>query len=205
MSISSKTVGILALQGCVDPHIRHLEKIGVSTLLVRDKNDLSLVDGIILPGGESSTILKLLKKGELFNELKSYVQTHPVWGICAGAILLSQKVLNPSQESLKGLPLQATRNYYGSQLDSFKAQLDISALLSSAASEPLLDVDFIRAPLLTPLALSLEGQSSYELISLASHNEHGVLYRYGNMLASSFHTELGDDSRMHRYFVDMIL
>ena len=204
MTTFSGVVGILGLQGCVDPHRKHLDKLNVSSLLVRDKADLASVKAIILPGGESSTMLKLLKKNDLFDELKTFVQSHPTWGICAGAILLAKKILNPSQDSLGVIPLQATRNYYGSQLDSFKADLDISKLSSCSSYSKSINVDFIRAPFLEVFNEGDGEKDGEKLCTLATYKGHEVLYRYGDILASSFHTELGDDSSMHKYFIDMI-
>ena len=184
-------VGILALQGCVEPHTEHIKNIGAKPLYVRSEDELLESDCLIIPGGESSTMLNLLKRNELFAALKKYVIEKPTWGICAGSILLAKEVAAPAQDSLSALPIKATRNYYGSQLDSFKAEIDLSEISPKGA----LAVDFIRAPLLEPL--------NFEVQTLARYEGQGVLFRYKHILCSSFHAELGHDSRLHEFFLGM--
>ncbi|RMG45338.1 MAG: pyridoxal 5'-phosphate synthase glutaminase subunit PdxT [Candidatus Dadabacteria bacterium] len=181
--------GVLALQGCINPHLRLLSAIGVNAIKVRDINELKQCDRLIIPGGESTTMLTLLKKVSLFEALREFCLTKPVWGICAGAILLAKEVRNPSQESLAVMNIAATRNYYGCQLDSFKA------LVTLKEPELQTKVSFIRAPALKPL--------SAEVRTLASHNGLGVHYREGNLMASAFHIELGDETALHRYFMSI--
>ncbi len=179
-------VGVLALQGCIDPHIRMLEKCGVTVTRVRTLRDLEAVDRLILPGGESTTMLKLLDRSGITAALRDFGKTKPIWGVCAGAILLSREVRHPEQYSLDLIPVRATRNYYGAQQDSFKASVEIHSF-----GEPLL-VDFIRAPLLEAMSPDVE--------ILGKHREQQVLLRKGKVLVSSFHIELSDDQRLHDYF-----
>lgn len=181
------TIGILALQGCIDPHIKVLEKLGVKTQKVISPEHLENITHLIMPGGESTVMLKLLHKTGLFNPLKIFAQTKPVWGICAGSILAAQEVVNPTQESLNLLPIRAERNAYGSQIDSFKTLLDFHGTQIPA--------DFIRAPKLFPLSQSIS--------VLAYHENQPVILRKDKILASSFHVELGEDSTLHQYFLGL--
>ena len=181
-------IGILSLQGCIGPHERLLAKLGASSMRVRSKDDLSKVERIILPGGESTTMLKLLNKNDLFEPLKNFCTTNPVWGICAGAILLAREVTNPNQQSLGVMDISAHRNYYGCQLDSFSVEI------SSNVFSQVQKVDFIRAPLLSPLIPDVEVLSSLE--------DQPVLLRQDNMLASSFHVELRENLQLYKYFLD---
>jgi len=180
-------VGVLALQGCVDPHLRHIAKLSAQGFKVRSAKELQKVDRIILPGGESTTMLKLLHTSGLFSELIKFAQTKPVWGICAGAILIAKAVANPSQESLDLINIRAERNYYGSQLDSFEAEIKIEPL------SKIIRAQFIRAPLLSAL--------SDKVKVLATYNDSEVLFSEGRIMASAFHTELGEDSSLHQYFL----
>lgn len=186
----ARKAGVLALQGCIDPHVRMFERLDVDVVRVRIPSDLDSLHGIILPGGESTTMLRLLHRQELFEPLREFGKKKGVWGICAGAILIADRVVHPSQESLRLMPIEAHRNFYGCQLDSFSTELDFPSLKFSSR------VDFIRAPLLKPLGPEVE--------VLASHGEQSVLLRSGNIMAASFHIELGDDTRLHRFFVEEV-
>lgn len=183
------TVGVLAVQGCVDQHIEHLKKLGVRSRKVRTVEDLAEIERIILPGGESSTMLLLLKKSGLWEALKKFVREKPAWGICAGAILLAQKVEHPEQDSLGAIPVKALRNFYGSQLNSFKAEIEILSL------GKVVLVDFIRAPKLESLHESCQ--------VLARHQGDPVLINYNQTMVSSFHSELGSDSSLHSFFLKL--
>lgn len=185
-------VGVLGLQGCVSPHIRMLQSLGVEACSVRTIQELKRVSHLIMPGGESSTMLKLLQRDDLFNEIKSFGKRHPIWGICAGAILLAREVENPRQASMDLIGIKAHRNHYGSQLDSFETEISCARL---PVSEPkrALKAQFIRAPLLQPLDV--------EIKILAEHNQNAVLMQADRILVSSFHVELGVDSRLHKYFL----
>jgi 5'-phosphate synthase pdxT subunit len=183
------TIGVLALQGCIEPHSAMIQKIGLSARQVKSIEDLSEIDRLIMPGGESTTMLKLLTRTNLDSAITEFAKHHPVWGVCAGAILIAREVIHPSQKSLGLIDIQAVRNYYGPQTESFRAQVHFD--------EPEMDtsVDFIRAPLLKPLSPKVK--------VLACLNDQPILLRQGNILVSSFHIELGDDTRLHRYFAGL--
>lgn len=180
---------MLALQGCIEPHFRMLKRIGIAAVSVRDNEELNSVERIILPGGESSTMLRLMDSSGLTLPLKQFCKTHPTWGICAGAILLAKEVENPSQASLSAIEVKAIRNYYGSQLDSFKAEIQVENLPHSVM------VDFIRAPLLSPLSDKVKVLSTFK--------NQTVCMQQGQVLVSSFHIELGEDPSMHEYFLGL--
>jgi 5'-phosphate synthase pdxT subunit len=181
--------GVLSLQGCVDRHLEILAKIGAKTVKVRSEEDLKLVERIILPGGESSTMLKLLTTANLFDPLKEFLKTHPSWGVCAGAILLAKEVTNPAQKSLAVMNISAERNYYGSQRDSFKGIVNLTG------KEASFEADFIRAPLLAALDDSVA--------ILATHNGQAVWLQQGRSMVTSFHTELGSNTTLHEQFLKL--
>ena len=182
-------VGVLALQGCIEPHIQILKSLGAATRAVRLPGDLDSIDRIILPGGESTTMLKLMDRTGMYEALRKFGETHPVWGICAGAILIAREVVHPEQRSMGLIDIRATRNFYGSQLDSFKTRIEIDVPRLSP------DVAFIRAPLLEPL--------NREVQVLANHNGQSILLKQGHVMAASFHIELGAEKGLHEYFLKM--
>lgn len=182
-------VGVLALQGCVDPHFKHLSNLGIKSLKVKTLSDLETVNRLILPGGESTTMLRLLHSTGLYSGIIKFAQSNPVWGICAGAILIAKEVSHPEQDSLGLIDIHAHRNHYGSQLDSFESELMVQPLNKKMM------VQFIRAPLLTPTSESIK--------VLASHKESPVLMQQNRVLVSSFHVELGEDSSLHEYFTNI--
>ncbi|MCB0319312.1 MAG: pyridoxal 5'-phosphate synthase glutaminase subunit PdxT [Bdellovibrionales bacterium] len=185
----SHVVGILGLQGAISDHVAHFTRLGAETRIVRSLEELQSIDRLVLPGGESSTMLKLLQRGCLFEGVRDFATQKPVWGICAGAILLASEVVNPTQASLGSIQMRAVRNSYGCQLDSFSTEIEVPVLGAA------IQVDFIRAPRLFSL------QSRAEV--LAHLGEDQVLIRQENILCSAFHTELGVDSRLHEYFLQM--
>ena len=187
--MAAEVIGVLSLQGAITPHIHMLDTLGYQSLRVTSSEDLVRITRLIMPGGESTTMLKLLDKTALWEPLKNFCLTKPVWGTCAGAILLAEEVESPPQRSLGVAPIKAVRNAYGSQLDSFKTTLEVKGLSNR------LSVDFIRAPKLFPLNDSVEILSSIET--------QPVLLRYKNILVSSFHTELGEDTQLHSFFATM--
>lgn len=189
MAGNPMTIGVLALQGCIEPHLKMIQKIGLSARQVKCVEDLGEIDRLIMPGGESTTMLKLLARTGLDQGIIEFAKHHPIWGVCAGAILIAREVIHPSQKSLGLIDIQAVRNYYGPQTESFRAQVHFSE------PEMCTGVDFIRAPLLKPISAQVK--------VLASLNDQAVLLRQGNILASSFHIELGEDDRLHRYFADL--
>jgi len=176
-------IGVLALQGCVMPHKPHIEAAGGVFSPVRTAAQLGVVDALILPGGESTTMLKLIGRFGLEESLRRAFSRVPVWGICAGAILIAEKVLNPAQNSFGLLPLTVTRNGYGRQLDSAHANVD---------GYP---VSFIRAPVFE--------ETGAEAEILASREGRPVWIRKGRVMASAFHPELTRlyPSPMHEMFI----
>ena len=180
-------VGILALQGCIGPHEKNLNKLGIESVRVRSKGDLDSVDRIILPGGESTTMLRLLNVSNLLEPLRDFSKSNPTWGVCAGAILLAKEVTHPVQDSLALMNMRAYRNYYGSQLYSFSTEINV------AFSDSALTVDFIRAP-------------AFELLNdepevLSHHKDKPILVREGHLLASAFHVELKENTAFYEYFL----
>jgi 5'-phosphate synthase pdxT subunit len=189
-------VGILALQGAVQPHEEKLKALGVSSLQVRYREQLAEISGIILPGGESTTMIHLLKLNQLWNPLKEFVKTKPTWGICAGSILLASRVTNPPQESLEALEVEIERNSYGRQNESFIDKLNPSELWKSFSSgaDPIEGV-FIRAPKFKKI------QSDIQI--LFEHRGEAVMIQKNNCLASTFHPELTDSTLIHQYFLNL--
>jgi len=187
MTAHPPTIGVLALQGDFDAHRRRLEELGAKVVLVKKPEDLDRIDGLIIPGGESSTLLKLLGDAG-FEKLKRFVETKPAFGTCAGAILLAAKVENPPQASLGALDITVRRNAYGRQLDS--------SIREGKFQDQATEMVFIRAPKIERIG---EG---VEVIATEGHDP--VLVRQGKTLAATFHPELSDDPRIHQYFLGMI-
>lgn len=183
-------IGILALQGAVNPHVEKLESLGVTSKLVRREGDLKDIQGIILPGGESTTMIHLLKLNDLWNPLQEFVRTKPTWGICAGAILLASEVSNPNQVSLGAVDISVERNAYGRQLESFISPLEPTPHWSS--KETVSGV-FIRAPQINRVGPKVR--------VLLTHEERPVLIESENVLVGTFHPELTDSSVVHQYFL----
>lgn len=181
---------MLALQGDFAAHARVLGRIGVEASEIRRAGDLDGADGLIIPGGESTTMLKFIEEENLGGPIKSFAaRGKPIFGTCAGAILLAREVYNPAQASLGMLDVAVERNAYGRQIDSF-----ITEAASPIAGGPL-EAVFIRAPRITRVGPAVE--------VLASLNSEPVLVQEGNILAATFHPELSNDSRAHRLFVEM--
>jgi 5'-phosphate synthase pdxT subunit len=196
MSLQPLTIGILALQGAYEAHARTIKSLGAIPKLVRLPVDLegpdgsSLVDGLIMPGGESTTMLKFLERHNFFDTLKTFVQTTPTFGTCAGAILLAKEVKNPAQKSLAALDITVERNAYGRQIDS-----TILTAPTKLEGGPL-EMVFIRAPRIT--------RTGPEVEILASRDGFPVLVHQGNLLAATFHPELSSDLRVHQFFLNLI-
>ena len=183
------TIGVLALQGDFEAHRRRLEELGAQVLMVKKPEQLDEVDGLIIPGGESSTLLKLLGEAG-FERLKQFVQTKPTFGTCAGAILLATKVENPPQASLGALDITVRRNAYGRQLDS-------SIREGQFQNHPT-EMVFIRAPKIERVGKGVQ------VIATEGNKKDPVLVRQGKTLAATFHPELSDDRSIHEYFLEMI-
>ena len=189
-------IGVLALQGAFIEHSRILQQLGVETSEIRLPGQLTELDGLIMPGGESTTILKLMHGYGLFQPLKELIgKGFPVWGTCAGMICLASRIKNSQQSSLQ--PLEAMditvkRNAFGRQVDSFEIDLVIPVL----GSQPYHAV-FIRAPLIEKVG---------EQVEVLAKLPDGTIVaaRQGNLLASSFHPELTADTRFHQYFQNIV-
>lgn len=186
-------VGVLALQGAFAAHAEVLEGLGAEVSEVRVPGDLARLSGLVMPGGESTTMSKLLVSSGLFAALgKRLSQGFPVFGTCAGMILLAARVLDgrPDQQSFSALDVTVRRNAYGRQVDSFEADLSVTGL-----NAPFPAV-FIRAPLITELGDGVQ--------VLARHEAQPVLVRQGSVMAASFHPELTGDGRLHELFLSEI-
>jgi len=183
-------IGVLAIQGDYAAHAEALDEAGATPIEVRKLEELSDLDGLILPGGESTTILKFLERGNLFEELKQFCSTRPAFGTCAGAILLARDVRNPAQRSLGLLDVVVERNAYGRQIDS--------SILFSDSKLPgeKLEMVFIRAPRIVEAGPDVE--------VLAERDGYPTLVRQGKLMAATFHPELTTDRRVHRAFVDLV-
>lgn len=182
-------IGVLALQGDFDAHRRRLEELGAQAMLVRDSEDFASLDGLIIPGGESTTFLKLLDTGT-FQKLNDFVHAKPTFGTCAGAIMLAREVENPAQPGLNAIDISIRRNAYGRQNDS--------AILESASvlgGEPL-EMIFIRAPRIERVGKGVQ--------VLASREGDPVLVRQGYVMAATFHPELSADPRVHAEFLKLV-
>ena len=186
-------IAVLALQGGVEEHINHLKYLGVEAVEVRKVEELNNIDGIILPGGESTTIGKLLRITRIWDKLREKILNgFPVWGTCAGMILLAKNIENDEARYLQTMDIAVKRNAYGSQIDSFL----IKKKIERVSNEPI-PLVFIRAPYITKV------ESNVEI--LCSVNNNIVAARQGNMLATSFHPELTNNLEMHKYFLDSIV
>ena len=183
-------VGVLALQGDVREHERALTRVGATPVPVKHPEQLDEIDAVIIPGGESTTIGKLLTRFDLFEPLRRHIHDGmPAFGTCAGLILLSASVAEGSQPLLGVLDVMVRRNAFGRQNESFEADLDVTGL-----DEPFHAV-FIRAPWVEKVGEGVE--------VLASVDDHPVMVREGHVLAGSFHPELTRDDRIHRMLVDL--
>ena len=183
-------IGILALQGAFDAHARMLQSLGASTVLVRKPEQLASIDGLIIPGGESTTFLKHLERAGFFAALADFTRTKPTFGTCAGVILLAKTVLSPAQKSLEVLDVTIERNAYGRQNDS--RILEAETTLPGGPIEMV----YIRAPRITAMGPDVE--------VLAEREGSPTLVRQGHLLAATFHPELSTDPRVHRLFLDLV-
>jgi len=180
-------IGVLALQGDFDAHRKRLEELGAEVVLVKKPEQLDEIDGLVIPGGESGTFLKLLGEAG-FEKLKQFVRVKPTFGTCAGAILLANEVENPTQSGLGALDIRVRRNAYGRQVDS-------SIREGRLGSEPL-EMVFIRAPKIERVGAGVE--------VIATEGGDPVAVRQGRVMAATFHPELSDDTRVHQAFLDLI-
>ena len=192
MNVSS-TIGVLALQGAFAAHLDLLSSLDVVGRPVRLPSDLEGLDGLILPGGESTTMSNLLRSYDLLGPLNEFISAgHPVFGTCAGMILLSDRILDgrADQIALKSIDIVVRRNGYGRQVDSFETDIDVVGFDSAFHAV------FIRAPRIEEVGPDVD--------VLARHEGVPVLVRQGTVMAASFHPELTNDDRIHRLFADMV-
>jgi len=183
-------IGVLAIQGDYASHAEALSESGAEPVEVRKPDQLADLDGLILPGGESTTILRFLEKNNFFNILQDFCGLKPVFGTCAGAILLAREVRNPAQRSLDILDAVVERNAYGRQIDS--TILTAPTLLEGGP----LEMVFIRAPRIVETGTGVE--------VLALRDNYPVMVRQGSKMAATFHPELSSDRRVHRLFVNVV-
>ena len=188
---SRKKIGVLALQGDFEKHEKALARAGAEPVEVRSAADLDQVDGLVIPGGESTTMLKLLEQEQMLDPLRDFGARRPIFGTCAGAILLASEVLNPHQRSLGLLDIDVERNAYGRQLDSRIVRLNPEGLDGD------LEAVFIRAPIIRRVGDQVK--------VLASYQGDPVLVEQGSHLVATFHPELTDDPRIHRMFLEKVL
>ena len=182
-------IGVLALQGDFDAHHKRLEELGAEVVLVRKPEQLDEVEALVIPGGESSTFLKLLGE-EGLEKLKEFVRAKPTFGTCAGAILLANQVENPHQPGLGALDITIRRNAYGRQIDS-----SIREGQMTPGGDPL-EMVFIRAPRIERVGKGVE--------VLARESDDPVLVRQGKTMAATFHPELSEDKRVHAAFLELV-
>jgi 5'-phosphate synthase pdxT subunit len=189
MNNGHKPIGVLAIQGDFAMHVKALERIGAPSKLVKHASEIAEVSGLIMPGGESTTMLKLFANDGMGDAIKEFVRAgNPVFGTCAGAILLAREVLNPPQERLGLLDITIERNAYGRQIDSSIRQGECPEL----ADRPV-EMVFIRAPIIRRVGEGVR--------VLGRCNGLPVLVEQGSVLAATFHPELTEDGTIHQYFV----
>src|ERR1041385_4190017 len=180
-------IGVLALQGDFDAHRRRLEELGAEVVLVKKPEQFDGIDGLVIPGGESSTFLKLLGEAG-FEKLKEFVHNKPTFGTCAGAILLASEVENPKQLGLGALDISIRRNAYGRQLES--------SIREGKFADTPMEMVFIRAPKIERVGKNVK--------VLATEGSDPVVVLQGKTMAATFHPELSEDSRVHRTFLDLV-
>jgi 5'-phosphate synthase pdxT subunit len=183
----SMKIGVLALQGDFDAHRRRLEELGAEVVLAKKPEQLDEIDGLVIPGGESGTFLKLLGEAG-FERLKQFVRVQPTFGTCAGAILLASEVENPTQAGLGALDIRIRRNAYGRQIDS--------SIREGKLGQSPIEMVFIRAPKIERVGPGVE--------VIATEGSDPVAVRQGKVMAATFHPELSQDSRVHRGFLELV-
>ena len=185
--LTTVLIGVLALQGDFDAHRKRLEELGAEVVLVRKPEQLDSIDGLVIPGGESSTFLRLLGEAGV-EKLKEFVRLKPTFGTCADAILLAQEVDNPKQAGLGAIDIGVRRNAYGRQIDS--------SIREGFFHGSPIEMVFIRAPKISRVGPGVE--------VLATEGEDPVVVRQGNVMVATFHPELSSDSRIHQAFLDLV-
>ncbi len=183
-------IGVLALQGAVAEHIRSIELAGGEGVAIKRTEQLADIDGLIIPGGESTTIGKLMRKYDFIEAIQSFSKSgKPVFGTCAGLIVLAERLEGAEEPHLQLMNMTVARNAFGRQRESFETDLDVKGI------ETPLRAVFIRAPLIKEVGENVDVLSTYQ--------GEIVTARQGNLLASSYHPELTDDYRLHSYFIEM--
>lgn len=191
-----KRVGVLALQGDFEAHGKALTRAGAEPRYLRTGRELESVDGLVIPGGESTTMLRLIEAEDMAEALAEFGRRKPIFGTCAGAILLAREVTNPAQHSLGLVDIEVERNAYGRQLDSRVARIHPDPEFQRRTRPGELEAVFIRAPIIRRVGPAAR--------VLASYNGDPVLVAQGPHLVATFHPELTDDPRVHRYFVNSL-
>lgn len=185
-------IGVLALQGAFAKHVEMLRSLGAEAIEVRSTVELERCDALIIPGGESTAMMRLLKEGDFAQSLAGYGETHPVFGTCAGLILMAKQIIAEPTKPFGWLGVAVERNAYGRQAESFRANVDLE-LERHRSTFPAL---FIRAPRIR--------QCSADVEVLAHFNDEPVLVRQGQYLGSTFHPELTNNSSIHEYFLKLV-
>ena len=186
-------IGVLALQGDFAEHIGIFQRLGIAAQEVRHPQELASLDGLVIPGGESTTVARLISEFALLEPLRERAQNgFPIWGTCAGMIVLAQRASGLEWPTLDTLAIAVQRNAFGRQVDSFETDLDVPALGQQA-----FHAVFIRAPIVEEVDDGVEVLAKLE-------NGKAVAVRQANALATAFHPELTEDDRFHRYFIDMV-
>lgn len=184
-------IGVLAIQGDFAAHARALARSGVEAVEVRRSEQLAGIDGLIIPGGESTTMIKVMREEQMIDPVRDFARAgKAIFGTCAGAIMLASEVRNPQQQSLGLMDISVERNSYGRQLDSFVREIE-----TALGDEPM-EAVFIRAPRITGIGPGVEVLSTIE--------GKPVMVRQNNLLAATFHPELTSDNRVHDLFIEMV-
>jgi 5'-phosphate synthase pdxT subunit len=191
-----KRVGVLALPGDFEAHSQALARVGAEPVLARTASDLDGLDGLVIPGGESTTMLKLMNIEGMIRPLVEFGQKRPIFGTCAGAILLASEVTHPAQPSLGLMDLTVERNGYGRQIDSRVAQVTPEPGFAQRTQPGDLEAVFIRAPIIRRMGVNAK--------VLAVYQGAPVLVEQGRHLAATFHPELSSDSRVHELFLSKL-
>lgn len=188
-------IGVLALQGAVREHIQHIEALGAVGMAIKRPRELKEIAGLIIPGGESTTIGKLMVEYEFIDAIRDFhAAGKPIYGTCAGMILLAKTITEGDQPLLSLMDIEARRNAFGRQRESFEADLAIKGIGSFKAI-------FIRAPWIESVGEGVDTLAEFDTIE---HGNVKVMARQGSLLASAFHPELTGDVRVHKYFLNMI-
>lgn len=184
-------IGVLAMQGAYAEHISILKSLEVYTVEIRNKEDLKEIDGLIIPGGESTTMGKLIRALDIYEDLKEKIESGlPVWGTCAGMILLAKSIYEDDTKHLATMEIEVRRNAYGRQLGSFGTKSFVKGIGEDV------EMIFIRAPYIESVGKKVE------VLSVIDGNI--VAAKENNMLVTSFHPELTEDNRVHKYFVNLV-